>query len=857
MKKIVLLSLLFLSSFSFAQNFLGVHASNYAGIHGLDFQPASFVDGRFKFDMTLPVISFNTGIWTNGIYFDTKNMPKWWAKSFKADDITNTNGSISQGVVAGGTNPDNDWQLPTADFFKNNFKQTYDTNSTKTIGVYQNIQIDLLQFAFHFNKKNSLGFSIKAKEVFNILNLDPKLAILAQNDLNVQSLWNQKFNEELVRVSQMSWLEYGVNYGHVIKDEGEHFMKAGATLKFLAGYTSAYVYTSNFDYGLNNADTTFFLKGDFNYGYSRNLDDVGGSLNSLGLPKMASKLGLGGDLGFVYEWRPNFADHQFEMDNVKGIWRKSQNKYKLRAGASILDLGGMRFQKGELTRDLKVNKTVAFDINTFTGANSLYNFDSIVDSLTTFDPTSFTKDPNSKDSYYMNTPTTLGLSVDYHIWKIFYVNASGILNLNRKKDAHAIRVPNQISITPSLDYSWFGLHFPFSYNSYSGAKQGLAARLGPVTLGWVDMRSLFAKGKIYGAELYASMRIPILFGEPNDKDDDHVSDKLDECKDVPGIWSFNGCPDTDGDGVKDSEDTCPNDAGLVELKGCPDKDGDKIPDIEDECPTVPGIAYFKGCPDVDNDTIMDLVDDCPDVAGLKIFNGCPDRDKDGVKDGDDLCPDNAGPIANQGCPDSDNDGIYDFVDTCPIEFGPKENNGCPWPDTDKDGLLDKDDDCPNLAGPMSNKGCPLIDTDKDGVLDKDDDCPSVPGIKANKGCPEIKKEEQEILNTAFEDLEFNTGNAIIKQESYASLDRLAALLVKKQAWKLSVSGHTDSQGDDAKNMILSKQRAEAVKAYLASKGVAPERLKTFFYGETKPIATNDTPEGRQKNRRVEMKVLFE
>jgi outer membrane protein OmpA-like peptidoglycan-associated protein len=457
----------------------------------------------------------------------------------------------------------------------------------------------------------------------------------------------------------------------------------------------------------------------------------------------------------------------------------------------------------------------------------------------------------------MNTPTAISLQVDYHIWKWFYVNATGMINVIGKKNTSAVRVPTQFAITPSFDHAWFGVHLPISVNQYSGWKAGIATRLGPLTIGVVDFRSLFAAGKVRGTEFYAGLRVPILYMAPEDRDGDKVSDKMDNCKDTPGIWSFKGCPDTDLDGIQDAEDLCPTEPGLAEFKGCPDRDGDKIPDKDDECPDLAGLASFKGCPDTDNDSIIDPKDDCPDVPGIAAFNGCPDRDGDGIKDSDDACPDVAGPLVNQGCPDTDNDGLFDFVDNCPTEFGPKENNGCPWPDTDGDGLLDKDDDCPNLAGPIKNKGCPYQDTDGDGVLDKDDDCPTVKGVVENKGCPKIEQEAQEILNTAFENLEFNTGNAIIKQVSYASLDELAGLLIKKKDWKLQISGHTDNVGEAQKNLILSKQRAEAVKAYLVSKGVDAKRLNTLFFGETQPIATNDTAEGRQKNRRVEMTVIFE
>ncbi|MDG2504819.1 MAG: PorP/SprF family type IX secretion system membrane protein [Crocinitomicaceae bacterium] len=235
----------------------------------------------------------------------------------------------------------------------------------------------------------------------------------------------------------------------------------------------------------------------------------------------------------------------------------------------------------------------------------------------------------------------------------------------------------------------------------------------------------------------------------------------------------------------------------------------------------------------------------------------PDRDGDGILDKDDLCPDTPGLKEYKGCPDTDKDGLFDAIDDCPKTFGPKENNGCPYPDTDGDGLLDNNDDCPSIAGPIENKGCPYKDTDDDGLLDKDDECPKTAGPIENKGCPVIEKEEQEILNTAFSNLEFETNLDVIKISSKPALVELSNTLKKKPDWKLKLSGHTDNVGDNDANMILSKKRAESVKRFLASQGIDKSRLQTEFFGESEPISDNATASGRQKNRRVEFKIIFD
>lgn len=157
------------------------------------------------------------------------------------------------------------------------------------------------------------------------------------------------------------------------------------------------------------------------------------------------------------------------------------------------------------------------------------------------------------------------------------------------------------------------------------------------------------------------------------------------------------------------------------------------------------------------------------------------------------------------------------------------------------------------------------DSDGDGVPDIHDKCPNTEsGLRVDgAGCPlpqpkqiikqekvVVTQEDRKVVNEAIKNLEFDLGKATIRPGSYESLDRVAELLVNKN-FSLKLAGHTDNTGGKSLNMRLSKDRAESVKAYLVSKGANPSRIEAVGYGDTQPIATNDTAEGRQQNRRVE------
>lgn len=266
-----------------------------------------------------------------------------------------------------------------------------------------------------------------------------------------------------------------------------------------------------------------------------------------------------------------------------------------------------------------------------------------------------------------------------------------------------------------------------------------------------------------------------------------------------------------------------------------------------------GITFKFGGVDTDGDGIYDSVDACPEEAGLEIFNGCPDSDNDGIEDSKDDCPNEAGLAEFNGCPDADGDGVMDKDDKCPTVAGLKSLMGCP--DADGDGVADADDKCPNTAGPAANAGCPWPDTDGDGVLDKDDKCPNVKGTVANNGCPEeIKQAEQDLLNEYAKTILFDTGKSSIKEESAKVLADIIKILNKYPTAKFTVEGHTDSVGSEKLNLSLSDARALSVKDYLVANGVDKFRLSSKGFGESKPVASNKTRDGRAQNRRVEINL---
>jgi OmpA-OmpF porin, OOP family len=283
--------------------------------------------------------------------------------------------------------------------------------------------------------------------------------------------------------------------------------------------------------------------------------------------------------------------------------------------------------------------------------------------------------------------------------------------------------------------------------------------------------------------------------------------------------------------------------------------------------------------DRDKDGITDDIDACPDEFGDRsddpAKNGCPppkDRDKDGIVDDIDACPDVPGvrsdDPAKNGCPlpkDRDGDGVPDDVDACPDTAGVRSDdpakNGCP-PDRDGDGIPDSVDACPDLKGVASSdpkqNGCPP-DTDGDGIRDDVDACVNEKGKPdpdpTKNGCPTAVRVTEAAI-VILQQVQFDTGKATIKKASDGLLDEVAAVMKEHpEILKLEIQGHTDDRGNRKTNEKLSQDRADSVKKALGSRGIDQGRLVAKGYGQSAPIDDNKTETGRQKNRRVEFKIV--
>jgi outer membrane protein OmpA-like peptidoglycan-associated protein len=312
-------------------------------------------------------------------------------------------------------------------------------------------------------------------------------------------------------------------------------------------------------------------------------------------------------------------------------------------------------------------------------------------------------------------------------------------------------------------------------------------------------------------------------------------------------------PDSDGDGILENKDRCPDTpAGAqVDGTGCPsDSDADGVPDGVDRCAnTAPGAEVDgTGCTqDSDGDNIADGLDRCPDTEpGVLVDpNGCPrDSDGDAIPDGLDRCSETpkGATVDALGCPgDEDGDGVLDGLDRCPrTPTGTSINaTGCP----STQGAAPQP--APRRAAPTpapSNAPTPPSGAAAAGAA------------AAGAAAPPGARPKGRLAPGVIPGVAFASGSARLLPQSYVPLDSIAEILKADTTVKIEIGAHSEKTGTPSEAEHLTNLQAEAVRTYLVTRGVNFQQVQARGYGSAFPLTTDNTPQGRAANRRVELKL---
>ena len=692
--------------------------------------------------------------------------------------------------------------------------------------ISSSIRIDLLSFGFAV-KNNYFSFNATEKIDVRFSYTKDFMSFLGKG--NGASLGQeQNFGFGL---NMTHYREYGLGYSRKIDDR----LTVGGKVKYLYGMENISTERSNVSLTTDPNDFSLTAKSDIKINMS-GLDST--STNNISKDPSAylskrKNNGMGIDLGGTYKLTE-----------------------KISLSASMIDLGFIKWKDDSHMNIQSHDKNASFtykgiDLNNFINKDSTNNpTKKVTDSLQ-----KVFKLDSTHNTYTTKLSTQLYLGGNYYFREKINVGAVAYGQFFDKKIHPALALSFNQRLGRWLNYS---VSYSMYNRSYNNIGLGMGLNLGPVQLYTVSDNLLGAIFPQNTKNLHLHFGINLTFGRKLDKDKDGISDKKDKCPELPGIKEFQGCPDKDHDHVPDQEDICPSDSGSVELKGCPDRDGDKVTDITDSCPDVAGSVKFNGCPDKDGDGIFDKDDLCPNDSGSVELKGCPDKDGDKVIDKEDACPDKQGPPSNKGCPEKTLNLINANGDVLSSSTVRKDGSfSFSYLPPDKEAIF-------KLAN-TKDTGATEVKVVIDGVskIAYKDNTGNLYRFKTEEPKPvnapevavKLEAKEAEVLKKAFSNLEFNSGKDVIKTESLSSLDELAGLLNKKPEWRLKISGHTDNIGNAKTNLQLSKKRAEAVKNYLVSKGVAADRFKVEWFGGTKPVASNKTEEGKKKNRRVEMMII--
>lgn len=464
MQRIIPIVLFFTYFISSSQSYIGFGADNFNGIHGALFNPANIADSRIKIDINLASAS----VFTVNNYIEVD----FWELFNNADSFNVALDTESVGV------------------------------NRRTNGI---VNLDILgpSALITLDKKRAIGFTTRVRSLANINTVDGEIIDFFDTGISEDTpIRKSNINSN---ITGNVFAEIGLTYAQVVKNDRVEFIKAGGSLKYFRGLISANAQLNDGAAFFNPADpNNVFLSGNGNYSLSENIANENGVVSSgeeVDSYFSEGASGLGIDLGFVYEYRPN-PRANISRNNV----RKQQvlrhvTSYKFKLAVSILDLGFVNYENQEI-RNYNVTPLAKQDV---IDIDSFNDFEALVPST------------RSVEDLRLSLPTRLRSEFDVRLNNKFFLNSVASISLIGKKADTANRYASQITISPRYESKWFTAFLPITATQYGGVQVGLGGRLGPVFIGSSGLFSRTFDNQTRAFDIYAGVKVPIFHKSPQRK----------------------------------------------------------------------------------------------------------------------------------------------------------------------------------------------------------------------------------------------------------------------------------------------------------------------------------------------------
>lgn len=481
--------LIFYSNNLFAQQWLGISGSNYAGTNAVYNNPANLSDSRYKLYINLVA---------NDIFI-SNNYVGWNAPYSILQLLTNTAAQEyrnTKNVIV----------------FKNIY---YDINENSD-AYHANILDDLRgpSFLYTLNNKSAIGLLTRIRTAINFSGASLGLANLIRLGTDTLLVKNQNFKIAESTLNVNSYAELGLSYSRVLQDDDEDFVKVGITIKRVVGIYNAHVNIEEADYSIFNDPTDSkkqivrinHLKANYGNTLEGAYTNANASLD-WGFGNQSAGSGWGVDLGIVYEYRPETRKFSYREKGVRK-WDQSKNKYEYKIGVSLLDIGGIGYNNANYVRNWDVDiNNIEFnstDVSKVKGSDDAFN---------RINQKIGSNDANSVNNFTAGLPTALQINLDYHVRNNFYVNSLWVQGL-RGSTSIGMKMPSSLSVTPRWEGKWVEVAMPFAVlDNYSVLTFGLAGRFGPVFFGTDNLGSFLNISRPRGTDLYFGLSVPI-FNKP-------------------------------------------------------------------------------------------------------------------------------------------------------------------------------------------------------------------------------------------------------------------------------------------------------------------------------------------------------